>query len=111
MALGKFLAHEWAQVRKTTHDLEYDPEAQWRFNRKQAWFWLANTPLVLILLGFDVAASYGTFQPKTALLITAIMLSLNTIYSLWANFATAFDAIAAADAARRAQALELEQSR
>lgn len=104
--LREFLHHEWAVLRKRTHDLEFDPDTQWRFHRRMAWFWLLNTPFVLALLIFDVAASFGTFPPMAALLITAVMLSVNTVYSLWANFATEFDAVSAADAARRAKQIE-----
>ncbi|MDE2103970.1 MAG: hypothetical protein KGL39_42430 [Patescibacteria group bacterium] len=97
--LGAFLRHEWAAVRHVAHQMEFDPETQWRFHRKMCWFWIANfLPVTVLLAGVLLTST------KTALLLTAIMLGVNTYYSLYANFDTEFDAVSAAYAAMRADA-------
>lgn len=98
-SLMHFLQHEWAALRHTAHEMEFNPEVQWRFHRKMCWFWLANFVPVTALL-------YGVLAGNThlALLLTAVMLGLNTYYSLYANFDTEFDAVSASYAAMRADA-------
>lgn len=95
--LLRFFRHEWAAVRHVAHEMEFNPETQWTFHRKMCWFWIAN---LLPVTGLLVGVLSGSTH--LAVLLTAIMLGLNTFYSLYANFDTEFDAVSAAYAAMRA---------
>lgn len=95
--LVQFLGHEYRVARGVAHRLEFDSRAQWVYHRKMCWFWLANLPLVTALLIGVLFAS-----PRLALVLTAVMLGVNTYYSLYANFDTEFDAVSASYAAIRA---------
>lgn len=71
----------WALIRRTEHELEYDPETQWRFHRRMCWFWLANFPVITFMF---------FLLPH---IWVAVALFVNTIYSLYANFCTEFDGV------------------
>lgn len=95
--LGRFLRHEAAAVRRAEHDMEFDSRTQWVFHRKMCWFWIANlAPVTALLIGIFVGGTH------LAVVLTAIMLGLNTYYSLYANFDTEFDAVSASYAAIKA---------
>lgn len=77
----------WHLIKNDAHRLETDPETQWKYHRKMSWFWVCNFVVVPVLfIGFPQA------WIKIGLLV-------NTIYSLYANFATEFGAIPSAYAA------------
>ncbi len=95
--LAVFLRHELTASKDVTHRLEFDPHTQWVFHRKMCWFWIANfIPVTGLLIGVLSGST------KLALVLTSVMLGLNTYYSLYANFDTEFDAVSASYAAMRA---------
>lgn len=72
-------------IRRDVHQLEYDPQTQYRFHFTLTWMWF----ITMIALPF-VPELWGHNMP--ALIIQEI--------SLWANFATHFGAMSAALAAK-----------
>ena len=78
--------------KRDLHNLEYDPATQYRFNAFWAWVWLAQMPLVLVMI---VAWPHAWKQISFFYLTEA---------SLWANFANHFGAMSSALAAKHASA-------
>jgi hypothetical protein len=73
--------------RRDIHNLEYDPQTQYRFHFYAAWFWFSCMLLVPLIPQF-----------RHALLSLLIMEA-----SLWANFATHFGSMSSAIAARNGE--------
>lgn len=110
LLLGSFLPNNlfiwlWARLRgkfrrlekhklRLIHPIKYyaqfesDPKTQYKYHRKMAVFWILNLIPISVLLVLSILASFGKFTTNQALLVTAITLSLNTFYSLYANFDT-----------------------
>lgn len=80
--------HIKMMLTKEIYTLEYDPQAQYSFNLWCLWFWLAQMPVVLLLLVF-----FNRFW-----LIISIMYVAEI--SLWALVATHFGAMSAALSAK-----------
>lgn len=95
MSVARFLHHEIANARGIAHDLEHDPTRQWVWHRKMTWFWLTMFAPTIAMAAVAVAFS-------GSLLVADVLLIWNMLMSCYANFATEFDAVAAADAARKA---------
>lgn len=85
-------------LKRDIHQLEYDPETQYRFHFWATWFWLLNMPLILILL---------ICFPKFWLLIALVYI---TEISLWALVATYLGAMSAALAAKQQTANDGEKT-
>lgn len=103
MSIARFIAHERAVVRRVAHDMEYDPRAQWIFHRKMSWLWLFSFIPLLVFTGFDIWGSLGHFTAGVCQLLNASMLGFTAFVSIYANFATDFDAVSASFAAMKAQ--------
>lgn len=69
------------------HKFETDPQTQYRYHKRMQKFWLLNFIPMLSLISLDIYYSlkHGVDMPA---LVTACLLALNTIYSLYANFDT-----------------------
>lgn len=74
-------------LRGKYHKFETDPATQLQYHRKMVIFWLSNFIPMNIIVGIDIWATL-TGHDKIALLMTAILLAVNTNYSLYANFDT-----------------------
>lgn len=96
--LKAFVKHEVFAVRHTAYQMEFNAETQWRYHRRMCWFWVANFLPITGLLYAVLSSS-----TREAVLFTAIMLGVNTYYSLYANFCTDYDAVSASFAAMKAQ--------
>ena len=74
---------------KFISQLEDDAKTQAKFHLSMAWFWVANVPIVTYLFLYqpDIWIKYGVFY---------ILLA-----SLYANFATDFGALSAAQASEK----------
>mgnify|MGYP006921374032 CR=1 FL=1 len=82
------MASHWRMmVTGEVHKLEYDPQAQYTFNLWCMWIWLAQMPLVAILLVF-----LNKFWVEISIFYVAEA-------SVWALVATHFGAMSAALAA------------
>lgn len=66
---------------------ESDPKTQYAYHRKMVLFWLINFIPMNVIVAFDIWATLGGHD-KLALLMTAVLLAINTNYSLYANFDT-----------------------
>jgi hypothetical protein len=93
-----FFGHETAAVRRVAHDMEFNSRTQWVYHRKMCWVWLANFVPITALLVLVLTSS-----TKMAVVWTAVMLGVNTYYSLYANFCTDYDAVSASYAAIKAE--------
>lgn len=102
--LAHLLAHTWVAVRGGIHNLEYEPRVQWKFHLRMTWFWVFNVLPISALL---YAVLCGSTDQK--LMWTAVMLGVNTYYSLYANFCTEFDGIQSAYAAMKGQEISQKQ--
>lgn len=97
MSMRRFLTHEAATIRGVAHELEYDPTTQWVYHRKMTWFWFVMFIPVIVM---GLASTMGVWL--SPLMWANVLLIFNLVMSCYANFATEFDAVAAADAARKA---------
>lgn len=84
---------------------EADPKTQYEYHRKMTIFWLMNFIPMNIIVGVDVWATLNGHD-KVALLMTAVLLAINTNYSLYANFDTETGDAHAAYASLRADELK-----
>lgn len=75
---------------KIVQQFEENAQFQGRLHLTASYFWLANFPVVAYLFFFQA----GEWMK--------IGLVLNTFYSLWANFATDYGALSAAQASQKA---------
>lgn len=75
-------------IRKDFHKLETDPYTQLSYHRRMVIFWLWQLPFILILIYFNIRAILSGQGTKLALLLDAIMFSINTIYSWYALVCT-----------------------
>lgn len=96
------LRHDWERF-------EHEPAVQLRYHRKMIIFWMINLPIMNIIAGLDIAATLGYFPAKVALLLTAIILWINTNYSLYANWDTEVGDAHAAYAGVKAEEIAEEQ--
>lgn len=78
--------HAWVKHFDLFHDLETNPATQYKVHIYAQRFWIANVPVVLLMI---------IFTPKLWLVWG---LFLTTMYSLYANWATDSGAAAAAEA-------------
>lgn len=82
------MSHWRMMVTGSVHNLEYDPQAQYAFNRWCMWIWLVQMPLVAIAL----------------LVFNKFWVAISIFYvaeaSVWALVATHFGAMSAALAAK-----------
>jgi hypothetical protein len=108
VSLARFLRHERDIVRRVAHDMEYDPRAQWVFHRKMSWIWLFSFIPLAVFTGFDVWGSLGYFPVSVCRVLNASMLAFTAFVSIYANFATDFDAVSASFAAMKAQEIQKE---
>lgn len=83
------LRHLKLLVTKDIHELEYDPQAQYSFNRWCLWIWLIQMPLVAIALVW-----FNRFWVQISIFYVAEA-------SVWALVATHFGAMSAALAAKQ----------
>ncbi len=74
-------------LRNDWHRFEYDPQTQLKYHRRMIIFWLNNFLPMNVIVGVDIWATLSGHD-KIALLMTAILLAINTNYSLYANFDT-----------------------
>ena len=88
--------HGW--LRHVIKGLEDDPGVQARIHKWATVYWLVNFPVIGVL--------YFVF-PATWL---ALGLLVNTFYSLYANFATDYGALSAAQASQQVQAAQARQA-
>jgi hypothetical protein len=82
--------HGW--LRHLVAGLEDDPAVQARIHKWACVYWLANFPVIGVLY---------FFYPHTWI---ALGLLVNTFYSLYANFATDYGGLSAAQASMHAEA-------
>ncbi len=80
------LRHGWVRHFNLFHDLETNPQTQYKVHTYAQRFWIGNLPVVAYLF---------LFQPQLWL---EWGLLLTTVYSLWANWSTDSGAAAASSA-------------
>lgn len=82
------LRHAVQVVRKDYRKFETDPAVQLRYHRRMVLFWIANFIPMNVIVTLDILATLGHFPARIALLLTAVLLAINTNYSLYANLDT-----------------------
>ncbi|MGH7240038.1 MAG: hypothetical protein ACREHG_08220 [Candidatus Saccharimonadales bacterium] len=87
---------------------ESDPHTQYNYHRRMQKFWLINFIPMNVVVGFDVWATLNGHD-KIALLMTALLLAINTNYSLYANFDTETGDAHAAYAGIKADEIQASQ--
>lgn len=100
------VAHYRQVLTREIHDLEFDPQTQWKFHRKMCRFWLANYPLIIFLQVWGFAGGHWA-----AVYVGVALLFLNTLYSLYANLVTEFDGVHSAYAAWKADEIRAAESK
>lgn len=86
-----------------------DPATQYSYHRHMVIFWLWNFLPMNVLVGVDIYATLHN-DSKVALLMTAILLAVNTNYSLYANFDTETGDAHGAYASLRADEIKNDQA-
>jgi hypothetical protein len=79
------MRHGWLKL--FVHDLEYNPQTQYKVHFYAAIYWLINFPIILILF-----FAFPDIWLQVGLLVTLV-------YSIYANLATDYGAMSAAEAA------------
>lgn len=95
--------------RKYYIKFESDPTTQYQYHRKMVVFWLGNFIPMNVIVGIDIWATLSG-HTAIALLMTAILLAINTNYSLYANFDTETGDAHAAYASIRADEIKNGQT-
>ena len=83
--------HQGGRTRLVIHDLETNPDTQYKVHRWGAVYWIFNFPLIIWLFFFhqDIWLKVGVF--------------ITLIYSIYANLATDYGAMSSAMAAKGMQ--------
>jgi hypothetical protein len=84
----RIIRHTIYIILKDYHKFETDPATQLKYHRRMIIFWMLNLPFMNAIVLIDIMATLGHFPGKVALLLTAILLAINTNYSLYANWDT-----------------------
>lgn len=74
-------------IRKDFNKFETDPTTQYNYHRKLIIFWMLNFLPMNSLVAIDIYAIL-TGNIKLTAIMTAILLAINTNYSLYANWDT-----------------------
>lgn len=89
---------------------ETDPQTQYNYHRKMQKFWMFNFIPVIALLAIDIYGSLGHLSVQIESLILVVMLGLNTLFSLYANWDTETGDAHAAYASLRADEIQQAQA-
>ena len=97
-------------IRKDYHKFETEPSFQLKYHRRMTIFWINNFLPMNVVVGFDI---WGTMtgHDKLALLMTALLLAINTNYSLYANLDTEIGDAHGAYAGVKAEQIQKQQKR
>lgn len=87
-----------------------EPKVQYAYHRKMVVFWLLNFIPMNLIVAVDIWATLANHM-ALGLLITAVLLALNTNYSLYANFDTETGDAHAAYASIKADEIQMAQTK
>lgn len=109
------MSHLFSVWRRSWHIIRHDyqrfatePQVQYSYHRRMILFWMFNFLPMNTIVAVDIWATLNGHD-KIALLMTAILLALNTNYSLYANWDTEVGDAHGAYASMRADQIQLQQ--